>query len=292
MKRRVEKGDYRIERYIDGASDAASKAAALTHRLLAFGRQQPLAPKPIDANQLVAGTSDLLRRTLGDVQLQVALTPDLWLANVDPNQLENAIINLAVNGRDAMPEGGTLTIETANAVLDETYASEHAEVTAGEYVMISVSDTGIGMTPEVVARAFDPFFTTKEIGKGTGLGLSQVFGFLKQSGGHVKIYSELGVGTSVKMYLPRSDVTARDYVAPNAGSSERAAVERTNLTVLVVEDESRMREVAVDALSELGYKVLQAENARIALQILDQHPEVALLFTDVIMPETNGRQLA
>ena len=203
-ERRLAKGEKDDDKYLDMARDGAMRAANLTKRLLAFSRQQALAPKPVDANKLVAEMSDLLRRTLGDaIKLETVLGGGLWLIHVDANELESAILNLAVNARDAMREEGRLTIETANYLLDESYARQHGDVPPGQYVLIAVTDTGAGMAPEVLARAFDPFFTTKEVGKGTGLGLSMVYGFVKQSGGHVKIYSEPGQGTSIKVYLPR-----------------------------------------------------------------------------------------
>ncbi|MFS2048924.1 ATP-binding protein, partial [Variovorax sp. CT11-76] len=244
-----------------------------------------------DANRLVAGMSDLLRRSLsGAIQLETVLAGGLWRTHADPNQLENVILNLAVNGRDAMPEGGRLTIETANTHLDERYAVEHLGLSAGQYVMIAVSDTGSGMPAAVVAKAFDPFFTTKEVGRGTGLGLSQVYGFVKQSGGHVKIYSEVGEGTAVKVYLPRLlGAPAEDEKAEAAPDAPLGGTEEL---ILVVEDEPAVRQLTVAALTELGYRVLQADGAAAALKLIDAHPEIQLLFTDVVMPETNGRKLA
>jgi len=217
------------------------------------------------------------------------LAGGLWKTHADPSQIENAILNLAVNGRDAMPDGGSLTIETANSHLDDSYAATHAEVTAGQYVMIAVTDKGAGMTPDVLARAFEPFFTTKPVDKGTGLGLSQVFGFVKQSGGHVKIYSEPGEGTTVKVYLKRH---FGDEQAMPVQSSTVDAERRPTETVLVVEDDERVRAGTVDALRELGYSVVHAGSAADALKRLDEHPDVALLFTDIVMPVTNGRKLA
>ena len=235
--------------------------------------------------------SELLRHSLGtDVQLETVLAGGLWQSHIDPNQLENAILNLAVNARDAMPEGGRLTIETANCHLDERYAANNLGVPAGQYVMIAVTDTGTGMSPAVIAKAFDPFFTTKEVGRGTGLGLSQVYGFVKQSGGHVKIYSELGQGTTVKVYLPRLSATAAQDVSDQTAPG--LAMGDLQDTILVVEDEPAVRRFSVEALSELGYRVLEADGAVAALRLLDAHPEISLLFTDVVMPETNGRKLA
>jgi signal transduction histidine kinase len=290
-QRRLKRGETAIEKYLDTAMEGASRAATLTHRLLAFSRQQPLQPQPVDANKLVAGMADLLRRTLGQhIHLETVLAGGLWRTHADPSQLENAILNLAVNARDAMGEGGRLTIETLNAALDDDYSAAHFEVPSGQYVLIAVSDTGAGMAPEVMRRAFDPFFTTKGPGKGTGLGLSQVFGFVKQSAGHVKIYSEVGQGTTMKVYLPR-------FVGPEA-SGEISPVGRTlpmasgGEVVLVVEDEDRVRQLSVESLKELGYTVLEADGASAALRIIDSRNDIALLFTDVVMPDVNGRKLA
>ncbi|URI07231.1 PAS domain-containing protein [Aquincola tertiaricarbonis] len=291
LARRFVGENDRAARYVDAARDSARRAAQLTQRLLAFSRQQPLQPEPVDVNKLVAGMSDLLRHSLGGaVMLETVLAGGLWRAHVDPNQLESAILNLAVNGRDAMPEGGRLTIETANAFLDERYVAGKPGVAAGQYVMVAVSDTGVGMTPEVMAKAFDPFFTTKEVGRGTGLGLSQVYGFVRQSGGHVKIYSEPGQGTAAKIYLPRLVGGAEPLQAEQ--SPQRLPRGDGRELVLVVEDEPAVRAFSVEALTELGYAVLEADSAAAALQLLDAHPEVALLFTDVVMPEVNGRKLA
>ncbi len=291
LGRRIGTADVRARRYLDAAGDGARRAALLTQRLLAFSRQQPLRPEPVDVNRLVAGISDLLRHSLGgDVRLETVLAGGLWRSFADPNQLENAILNLAVNARDAMPEGGRLTVETQNAHLDERYAAAHPGVPSGQYVLVAVTDTGVGMSPEVVAKAFDPFFTTKEVGKGTGLGLSQVYGFVKQSGGHVKIYSELGQGTTVKIYLPRFVGEGPERAEGN-GPDDVPLGEQQEI-VLVVEDEPAVRQFSVDALSELGYRVLEADSAGAALRLLDMHPEVSLLFTDVVMPEVNGRKLA
>jgi len=293
-KRRLRADLPKAETYIDNAIEGAQRATQLTGRLLAFSRQQPLAPRAMDTNKLVGGMSEMLRRTIGEhLRVETVLAGGLWRAYADPSQLENAILNLCVNGRDAMPNGGRLTIETSNAHLDDAYADAHAEVRPGQYIMVSVSDTGAGMPSEVAERAFDPFFTTKGVGKGTGLGLSQVHGFVKQSGGHVKIYSEPGVGTAVKIYLPRhvglgSDDTgdvdlASPLEAPRAQSDE---------IVLVVEDDERVRHLSVDALRELGYTVVQASDASQALVVLTLQPQVDLLFTDIVMPDMNGRRLA
>lgn len=290
-KRRLAKDRKRAEASIDNAMQGAERAAQLTARLLAFSRQQPLAPSALNANKLVGDMAELLRRTIGEsIRFEAVLAGGLWTAFADTGQLENAVVNLCVNARDAMPEGGRLTIETANAHLDEQYAAANSEVVPGQYVMLSVTDTGVGMKPEVVERAFDPFYTTKEVGKGTGLGLSQVYGFVKQSGGHVKIYSEIGIGTTVKLYLPRhfGESSATSAVA-DADAMPRAG---TDEIVLVVEDEERVRQLSVEALRELGYVVLQAEDGESALALLEQQPRVDLLFTDIVMPGMNGRRLA
>ncbi|MEI9965683.1 MAG: CHASE3 domain-containing protein [Caulobacteraceae bacterium] len=290
-RRRLGGEPARAEACIDNAIEGAQRAAGLTSRLLAFSRQQPLAPIVTDPNKLVGGMSELLRRTVGEqLRVETVRAGGVWRINIDPPQLENALLNLCVNARDAMPDGGNLTIETANAYLDDAYAAAHNEVTAGQYVLISVTDTGIGMAPEVVERAFDPFYTTKGVGRGTGLGLSQVYGFVKQSGGHVKIYSEVGRGSSVKIYLPR---WAGD--APVTGDTETVRslpVAAGPEIILVVEDEERVRHVTVDALRELGYTVIQADTGEQAIQTLRLQPRVDLLFTDIVMPGMSGRALA
>ncbi len=276
-----------ITRLID---DAAERGAQLTKHLLAFARKQPLQPREIDVNALVLETAKLLHPTLGE---QIVITPQLteeaWPALVDPSQLSTAILNLALNARDAMPGGGKLVLETRNIFLDESYAGMNADVTAGHYVMIAVSDTGTGIPADLLERVFDPFFTTKEVGKGTGLGLSMVFGFVKQSGGHIKIYSEEGHGTSVKIYLPRSTGTQETALeamqnAPVLGGNER---------ILIVEDDALVRQYVLTQVKSLGYVPLEAANATEALSIIDGDAEIDLLFTDVIMPgPLNGRQLA
>lgn len=293
-RRLGEDGDNRVVQAIAGALEGARRAAALTQRLLAFSRQQPLAPEPVDANRLVSGMSDLLRRTLGeDVAIETVLAGGLWRAQADPNQLENALLNLAVNARDAMPKGGKLTIETSNTYLDEAYAVSRQEVCSGQYVAICVSDTGMGMSPDVVAKVFEPFFTTKPIGKGTGLGLSQVYGFAKQSGGHVAIYSELGQGTTVKLYLPRLRQAVIESTPSAAKPSELSLPAGRGETVLVVEDDQMVRDFAVAALEEAGYQVVAAPEGPSGLALLDAHPEVALLFTDVVLTGSmNGREVA
>ena len=291
LGRRFAADDPRAMRYIDAAKSGVKRAAQLTQRLLAFSRQQPLNPEAVDVNKLVAGMSDLLRHSLGGaVRLETVLAGGLWRTHADPNQLENAILNLAVNARDAIADDGRLTIETANCHLDERYVADHLGLAVGQYVMIAVSDTGSGMTPEVAAKAFDPFFTTKEVGRGTGLGLSQVYGFVKQSGGHVKIYSEPGQGTAVKVYLPRHLGSPQDE--PDAGAGDSMPFGDRGEVVLVVEDEAAVRQFSVEALTELGYRVLEADGAEGALKCIDLHPDIALLFTDVVMPGVNGRKLA
>ena len=290
VQRKLARGETDVDRFIEGAIDGAQRAATLTQRLLAFSRQQALSPEPLVINKLVAGMSELLIRTLGEqVKVETVLAAGLWQVRADPAQLENAILNLAVNARDAMPGGGRLTIETMNAFVDDAYAQEYA-IEAGQYVLIAVADTGAGMAPEVIAKAFDPFFTTKGAGKGTGLGLSQVYGFVRQSGGHVKIYSELGVGTSVKIYLPRLYGEA----AATEQAKRLATVHRglRSEIILVVEDEERVRALSVEALRELGYGVVEASGPSLALRMLDEGQQVTLLFTDVVMPDMSGRQLA
>ena len=280
----------RLKRSADNAMRGARRAESLTQRLLAFSRQQPLEPKSVDVGRLVTGMSDLLRRTLGEqISVETVLAGGLWRAHADPNQLEVAIINLAVNARDAMPSGGKLTLETANVHLDERYAAEQVEVLPGQYVMLAVTDTGVGMPSEVKAKAFDPFFTTKDIGQGTGLGLSQVYGFVKQSRGHVQIYSEEGEGTTVKIYLPRHHSDAAEAEEEPVRTVARG---RKSEMILVVEDDEDVRNYSSESLRELGYTVLEARNARMALQMLERHPEVAVIFTDIGLPGgMNGRQL-
>ena len=282
----------RMKRSIDNAMRGAQRAAALTQRLLAFSRRQPLDPKPVDSGRLVTGMSELLRRTLGEqIAIETVLAGGLWRVFADPNQLEIGILNLAVNARDAMPDGGKLTIETANAHLDEGYAATHSEVVPGQYVVISISDTGTGMSAEVQARAFEPFYTTKDVGHGTGLGLSQVYGFVKQSGGHVKIYSELGHGTSVKLYLPR--LHSEEDTAATPEHATQAPPSASSETILVVEDDPDVRANTTSILRELGYTVLEAPVGATGLALVERHPEIALLFTDVGLPGgMNGRQLA
>ena len=291
MQKRLAQGRTEtLERYAGLALASANRAAALTHRLLAFSRRQPLEAKAVDANALVVSMEDLLRRTIGEsIVFQSVETPGLWPTLCDPHQLENALLNLAINARDAMPDGGRLTIETANAVLDEAYVAREPGVAAGQYVMLSVTDTGTGMPPDVMARAFDPFFTTKPIGQGTGLGLSMIYGFVKQSDGHIKIYSEPGQGTSIKIFLPRSQ-GAGEAAQPEAGEAAPRAEEGD--TVLVVEDDVTVRDLVLEVLRELGYTALQAPDGPAGLALLRSARRVDLLVTDVGLPGMNGRQLA
>jgi signal transduction histidine kinase len=283
----------RIVRGKDMAIEGARRAAKLTSRLLAFARQQPLDPKTVDSNKLVAGICDLLRRTLGEaVLLETVLAGGLWRTLADVNQLENAIVNLAVNARDAMPNGGKMTIETANCYLDEAYVSTLAEpVNAGQYVAIAVSDTGVGIDRSVLERVFEPFFTTKGIGKGTGLGLSQVYGFVRQSAGHLRIYCEVGEGTTVKIYLPRHLGEDEDANEIERRLDATGAIGAE--TILVVEDDDALRVYAVEVLNDLGYGVVAAANGHSALELIDRRDDIDLLFTDIVMPGgMKGRQLA
>jgi CheY-like chemotaxis protein len=281
----------RLQRAVNAAANGARGAAALTQRLLAFARRQPLDPKPLNVNALVSGMSDLLHRTLGEtIAIETVLGAGLWAIEADANQLEATLLNLAVNARDAMPDGGRLTVETANTHIDEAYAAQLPDVRAGQYVMVSISDTGTGMDAETVARAFEPFFTTKPVGKGTGLGLSQVYGFVKQSGGHVKIYSEVGIGTTVRIYLPRLPAGAAPAPVPAPHPTPTGT---RNETILVVEDDEGVRQQSVDNLRELGYRVIEARDGPSALQQLAEHPDADLLFTDVVLPGgMSGAQLA
>ncbi len=290
MRTRLD-GDPALQARIDRAAGAAQRGATLTAQLLAFARKQPLAPAPIDLTAIVPELLPLMQRTLGaHIDVRYVETAGLWPAMADHAQLESAVLNLALNARDAMPDGGRLTIEVANKVLDEAYASAHHEVAPGDYAMLAVSDTGHGMSPEVVARVFEPFFTTKPDGKGTGLGLAMVFGFVKQSGGHVKIYSEPGHGTTVRLYLPR----AIGASASRPLASAPAELPRGNVTVLVVEDEPAVREIAVAILADNGYRVLEAADGETGLRMFGAHAaEIALLLTDVVLPgPVRGRELA
>jgi PAS domain S-box-containing protein len=290
IQRTVSETSPRLQRAASQAMNGAKRATSLTQRLLAFSRRQPLNPKPTNVGVLLQGLSEMAYRTLGEtVQLETVLGAGTWQVEVDVNELEAAIINLAINARDAMPDGGRITLETANAHIDEAYASTHTEVKPGQYVLISVTDTGLGMDQKTLAQAFEPFFTTKAVGKGTGLGLSQVYGFVKQSGGHVKLYSEVGQGTTVKIYLPRyfggeSSSEDADAFTPEAASKE---------TILVLEDDADVRAYSVEVLRELGYRVLEAHDGRAALKILERGEHIDLLFTDVVLPGgMTGAQVA
>ncbi len=279
-----------LERYLTAAQGAAKRAAALTHRLLAFSRRQTLDPKPTDANRLVVGMEELVRRTVGpEVAVEVVAAGGLWATLVDPNQLENALLNLCINARDAMPGGGQLTIETGNKWLDERSARER-DLDPGQYVSLCVSDNGTGMTPQVIARAFDPFFTTKPIGMGTGLGLSMVYGFARQSGGQARIYSEPGQGTMVCLYLPRHHGEAE--TAEGLGELAEAPRAEQGETVLVVDDEPTVRMLVADVLGDLGYTAIEAADGTAGLKVLQSNARIDLLVTDVGLPGMNGRQVA
>lgn len=272
------------------AMSSARRAAALTHRLLAFSGRQPLEPRPIQVNPLLASMEDLLRRTLGEtVDLRMALAPALWLTKCDPNQLENAILNLAINSRDAMPSGGTLTLETSNTALDSGFTAAQDGVLPGAYVCITVTvtDTGIGMSADTISRAFEPFFTTKPLGQGTGLGLSMIYGFARQSEGYARIYSEPGQGTTFKLYLPRESAAAHG----EEQSQPHAAPPATG-NVLLVEDEPVVRGLIVQVLGDLGYTVTEAADGQSGLRLLQTIPGIDLLISDVGLPGMNGRQLA
>jgi nitrogen-specific signal transduction histidine kinase/CheY-like chemotaxis protein len=283
-------GDPDSKTLVEGALQASERGAELTGQLLAFARRQPLAPKVVAIDDHVVGMTRLLERILAEnIVVKVITGPDTWPVTIDPAQLSAAIANLANNARDAMPDGGTLTIETKNTHLDADYAALNPEVVPGDYVLLEVSDTGIGMSQETLAQAFEPFFTTKEVGRGTGLGLSMVFGFVKQSQGHVKIYSEPGHGTVVRLYLPRAE-----KAATNGTHAERPAMEPPrNETVLVVEDNEGVRAVVSRQLRDLGYKVVEADGPRRALDLLTNADlAVDVLFTDLVMPGMNGVELA
>lgn len=280
-----------VDRYMTAATTSANRASALTHRLLAFARRQPLDPRPVQANALVASLEDLFRRTVGEtVTLEVVLAGGLWPTLCDPNQLESALLNLVINARDAMPDGGKLTIETCNAHLDDAYIAAQRDVKPGQYICICVTDTGTGMPPDVIERAFDPFFTTKPIGQGTGLGLSMVYGFAKQSEGHAKIYSEVDQGTTIKIYLPRyRGDTEAEIEAATLAEAPRA---ESGETVLVVEDEPVVRSLIIEVLEDLGYRTLEAADGPEGLKLLQSRRRIDLLVTDVGLPGLNGRQLA
>jgi CheY-like chemotaxis protein len=268
----------------------AHRASALTSRLLAFSRRQALSPRAIDVNKFLIGAADFMQRSLGEaVEIQAVGAPGLWLIEADPNYLESALLNLAINSRDAMPDGGKITIEAENVFADEEYCRKNPEIVPGPYVLISVSDTGCGMAPDVMSRAFEPFFTTKEPGHGTGLGLSQVYGFVKQTGGHIKIYSELGQGTTVKIYFPRFVGT---LVEDEDGPAEPGGMGQEGESILVVEDDGDLRAYIAEIVRGLGYRVRAVQSPSAALPILqDTHERVDLLLTDVVMPGINGRDL-
>ena len=292
LKRNLAKGQHNVERFAESALEGANRAAALTHRLLAFSRRQPLDPKPTQVSRLVGSMEDLLRRSIGEkIAMKLVMPDDLWLTLCDQNQLESAILNLAINARDAMPDGGRLTIESFNTTLDKTDINASVDVRSGKYICISVVDTGTGMTPEVMARAFDPFFTTKPIGQGTGLGLSMIYGFARQSEGYVKIESTAGKGTSVNIYLPKffGGEDHSEVAIPVSGENHSA---RDGEIVLVVEDEPAVRKLVVEVLEDLGYKVLEAADGPGGLDILQGDDQIDLLVTDVGLPGLNGRQLA
>jgi len=287
----TDRSQENVIRYLDSARDGAKKAAKLTERLLAFARRQPLDPKPIRANELIAGMSDLLHRAVGEnIEIQFVGAAGLWTTEADASQLESALLNLVINARDAMPTGGKLTIETANAFIDEQYSEANAEVAVGQYILISVTDNGKGMDASTAEKAFEPFFSTKEPGQGTGLGLSQVYGFVKQSGEHAKIYSELAYGTTVKLYLPRLiGVSAK--VSRTNDAIELAIGNQEG--ILVVEDDTDVRNYVCETLDDLNYRTFAAENADAAEAIFNQNKDrIDLLLTDVVMPGRNGRELS
>lgn len=281
LQSRCARDQWTMER-LGNAIEAVERGATLASQLLAFGRRQALRPEAVNLEAMVGATDDLLRRALGEtIEVETVVAGGLWNAFVDVHQLENVLLNLAINARDAMPEGGKLTLELANAMLDDSYVRSLSDVPAGQYVMLAVTDTGSGMSADILEKAFDPFFTTKPEGQGTGLGLSMAYGFVKQSGGHIRIYSELGHGTTVRIYLPRTSGEARETVtrhnAPAVGGSE---------TVLVVEDDTRVQRTVIAMLADLGYNVLKADNADQAIAVLSSGVHVDLLFTDVVMPGT------
>jgi signal transduction histidine kinase len=292
VQRRIGQGRLGdLDRFITGAMASAQRAAALTHRLLAFSRRQPLDPRPVQVNPLVSSMEELLRRTLGErVELDLALAGDLRLTRCDPNQLESAILNLAINARDAMPEGGRLVIETANARIEEAATAAHPDAVPGAYVCISVTDTGLGMTQDIIARAFEPVFTTKPMGQGTGLGLSMIYGFARQSEGFTRIDSTPGRGTTVTIGLPRFD--GEDMNDDDAADTGAAALTEAGETVLVVEDEPVVRGLVVEVLADLGYRAIEAADGPGGLEVLRSSQRIDLLITDVGLPGLNGRQVA
>ena len=281
--------EARAERALNNALVGAERAAQLTQRLLAFSRRQPLNPRVLDINKLIVAISDLLTRTLGEnIELETISGAGLWNVEVDASEMESTLLNLALNARDAMPTGGKLTIETSNAYLDDEYCREHEGILPGQYILVAITDSGAGMSAETIDRAFEPFFTTKEAGKGTGLGLSQVYGFMKQSGGHVKIYSESGEGTTIKLYLPRREGNELVISGDDDLNSERGGGE----TILIVEDDDGVRQYASEILRDLNYQVIEAKDSATALRLLDADKKFDLLLTDVVLPGKNGRELA
>ena len=292
VQRRLARGNHAIGEFIDSALQGAERAANLTRRLLAFSRQQALSPEPIEANRLLVGMEDILRRSLPEnIAIETILSGGLWRTYADLHALENVIVNLAVNARDAMPRGGKLVIETGNIELDASQAVANDDVVPGQYVFIAVTDTGKGMTPDVVGRAFDPFFTTKPTGQGTGLGLSQVYGFIKQSKGHVGIRSEPEAGTTVTLYLPRY-FGKSDTAADTEPAVAAEPADGPKDTIMVVEDDAAVRDMAVKMLAELNYDTIEADSGQSALKLLAKSQDVKLVFTDVVMPDMNGRALA
>jgi PAS domain S-box-containing protein len=280
----------RLPRLVEAARLGASRGATLTQRLLAFSRRQPLQPQLVDLSELVGGMMELFKRSVGEsINVQTDLKDVLWRAKVDPNQLENSLLNLVINSRDAMPDGGTISIETANVPLSRRELFAFPDVAPGPYVMVAVRDTGVGMPPHIVARAFEPFFTTKDIGQGTGLGLSMVYGFVKQSGGHVAIESEVNAGTAIRIYLPR---VIEQMAAEQIAEAAPAKLPGGSETILVVEDDQEVRAYSRDILKNIGYRVLEAHDYSSAKAALDNHPDIQVLFTDVGLPGSNGKQLA
>ena len=292
LQTRLRQGRFSdVDRYVAAAQGASKRAAALTHRLLAFSRRQTLDPKPTDVNRLAMGMEELVRRTVGpQITLEVVTAAGLWPALIDSPQLESALLNLCINARDAMPEGGRITIETANKWLDDRAARER-DLPPGQYISLCVTDTGTGMTPDVIEHAFDPFFTTKPIGQGTGLGLSMVYGFARQSGGQVRIYSELGEGTTMCLYFPRHYVGEAEPADPDQRGAPMAS--STGQTILVVDDEPTIRMLVMEVLDERGYAVIEAKDGPTGLAALQSNARIDLLITDVGLPGgMNGRQLA
>lgn len=289
-RRLADQCDPKIGRSLDNAQRGAQRAASLTQRLLAFSRRQPLAPKPVNVARLLASVTDLLGRTLGEmVTIDTKVAPDLWRVEVDPHQLENALVNLAVNARDAMPDGGALTLTAENHVFDSGRAGSTDSPPAGSFVEITVADTGTGMSEDVIARAFDPFFTTKEVGKGTGLGLSMVYGFLKQSGGYVRIESQVGSGTAIRLYVPRL-LSDEEHVGPSPADGIKRGSSAE--TILVVEDDDDVRHYTSETLRELGYRVVEAGDGQTAIDMVDKGEPIHMIVTDIVMPTMSGREVA